>query len=92
MIRSVLFTLVVVCAALWLPWWVSATLFILGIIVMKYPIALIVPAAVTDWVFAAHETGIHNFFHNHAMLCIVAALLVIRYSILAKTRVGILYS
>lgn len=88
MIRSIGYTIVVICSVLWLPWWAGAIFFFLGVAVLQYPFLLIVPAFVSDYVFASHTGG---FFSNHLVLTLVAGLLIVRYSVLATTRLGTLY-
>lgn len=88
MIFSIIFPLVVTASVLWLPWWVSAALFIIGLILVRFSIGLLVPAFVSDYLYAP---GTHGFFGSHTTVFLVALLLVIRYSILAKTRLALLY-
>jgi hypothetical protein len=91
MLRTVLYATAVLAAVVWLPWWTGSLLCLIGLAILRYPIALLVPAIVSDYVYAPHLSG-WFFLHNHWSLCIVAVLLIVRYSILAKTRVGLLYS
>jgi hypothetical protein len=76
-----------------LPWWCSLALVALGVLVLRYPIALLIPAFLEDYLFAPHVGGgVLIFLQQHVALLAVALLIVLRYSILAKTRVGLLYS
>lgn len=85
---SIIFPLLVTASVAWFPWWVSIVLFLIGIMLLRFAIGLVVPAMVADYLYAP---GTHGFFATHLTIVLVALLLVIRYSILAKTRFALLY-
>jgi hypothetical protein len=91
LIRTLLYVIVLTCSVLWLPWWTSLALFVVGAIALRYAIVLLVPAVLADILYAPHTVhSIPSFFYNHATVFIVVLLVGVRFAILAKTRVSLL--
>ena len=88
MIRTAI-AIVLLCAAIiWLPLWVQIGLLVVAVIVVPYQLALFIPAAFADALYAPGGISI-----AHLKYTILTAVLIILYwVIMNKTRIGEMYA
>lgn len=85
MIQTILASVGLLAAVLWLPVWVQVVLFVLAVLVLPYRLLLLIPAIVADVVYAPST----NFALEHFIMTgIVGGMLVIWYVIVHETRLG----
>ena len=88
MVRIFLGILLLLAAVLWFPLWVQIALFVLAIIIVPYRFFLIIPAIVSD---ALYAPGSALSIRSHWMTLLVLTLLGIHYFIMKKLRIRTLY-
>ena len=88
MIRTTLAIVAMLAAILWLPLWVQLALFALGVLVLPHRLALFIPAAVADAVYAPAGVSIAGLKYT----LVVAALVIVHWVIVHKTRVKDFYA
>lgn len=87
MIRTILITIGLVAAVLWLPLWVQIVLFCVGLLVVRYRLTLFIPAILADVLYAPQPSLIFC-----KMTVLVTTLLVIWWILIHKTRLGERYA
>ena len=85
MIRTIIGVVVLLCAILWLPLWLQLVLFALAVILVPYRVALLVPAIVSDALYAPTA---HFSLYSHWLTLIVLAMLGIHWFVIRKMRVN----
>ncbi len=88
MIRTALAIAVIFAAILWLPLWVQLALFVLAVSMFPYRLALFIPAAVADALYAPVGISIPGLKYT----LVVAALIIMHWVIVNKTRVKDFYA
>lgn len=88
MLKTVCAVIVVLMATIWLPIWIQILLYIIAVFVLPYQFLLLIPALYADALYAPHG-GISLSMHLYTVG--VAILLMVRWVLVHKTRIGILY-
>lgn len=88
MIRTIILVALLICAVLWLPVWIQLGLFALAILVGPYRFFMIIPAIVSD---ALYAPSLHFSLTGHWMTLIVLALLGLHWFIMKKLRIPTMY-
>jgi len=88
MIRTAIILVLLFGAILWLPWWVQFVLLLVAIVVTPYRLALFVPAAFADALYAPGGVSIAHVKYT----LITAVLLILYWIIMTKTRIGEMYA
>lgn len=83
MIRTVVGCIAILVSVLWLPLWCQLILFGVGVVILRYRLALLVPAIVSDVVYAPVHTVTLGHFK---MTLVVGALILAWYIISSQTR------
>lgn len=85
MIRTILVVSVLVASVLWLPLWLQAILFVLGIVATRYYGAILIPAIIADVLYAP-DTLLG--FAQLKMTLITSLCIGLYWIALTKTRLG----
>lgn len=87
MIRTTLAIAGIIASIVWLPLWIQLGLFSLGVVVLPYRLALFIPAALGDALYAPAGVNIAGLKYT----LVVAALIIAHWVIVHKTRAKDLY-
>lgn len=87
MIRTILAMLGLIAAVLWLPLWVQLILFCVAVLLVRYRLALFVPAVLADVLYAPQPNIIYC-----KMTVLVGVLIILWWVVMTKTRIGERYA
>ncbi len=88
MIRTLIIIVLLLCAVLWLPLWLQIVLFALAIVIGPYRFFFIIPAIVSD---ALYAPSTHFSLTNHWMTLVALVLLGLHWFIMKKMRIPVMY-
>ena len=85
MIRTAIVVLVLIGAVCFLPLWVQVLLCIVGLLAVRYYSALIIPAIVSDVLYAPTA---HLTFSQMKLTILTSVVVALYWFVLHKTRIG----
>lgn len=87
MIKTIIAVIVLIAAVLWMPLWVQLILFCVAVLLVQYRLALFMPAILADVLYAPQPSIIYC-----KMTVLVAALVILWWFVMTKTRIGERYA
>lgn len=88
MFRALVAILILICAILWLPFWLQIVIFAVAIILVRLRLLLILPAILADLIYAPT----HNLsFVNFRVSLLIIAMIVLWQVLISQTRLADLY-
>ena len=88
MIRTAIAIVLLLAAIVWLPFWVQVVLFVVAIVLVPYRLALFIPAAVADALYAPGGISLSHVKYT----VLVAVGMIVYWALMTKTRVGEFYA
>lgn len=88
MLRTIFAITFITAALLWLPLWVQLALFIIAAVFIPYRLALFIPAAFGDALYAPHGISLTELKYTFVTM----ALIIVHWLIIHKTRVKDIYA
>lgn len=84
MVKTLIAIIILCGAVLYLPLWVQLGLFAIAVIIVRYPVALLIPAVFAD----AWYAPVRSFsFMNNKTVFIVGAMIILYYLVMRMTRI-----
>jgi hypothetical protein len=85
MVRTILAIIILFCAALFLPFWLQVTLYVVAIIFVRHRVFLLLPALLSD----AWYAPVRNFnIASNKTFLLVAGMILVYLLIIRTTRIS----